>query len=261
MKNYLKLIAFIIFIINTEVTFAHKDKHKDKYKDKEKIVLPQEIGCNRLPSNAQLKTALLNARNQDNGGFDFEVWGTIVNRDGIVCTVAFTGTDRGEQWPGSRVISAQNANTANAFSLPNFALSTANLYKEVQPGGMLFGRQYTNPVDTSAAYAGPSYNYGTVTDPLVGKKIGGINVSGGGLALYDNSGQLIGGLGVSGDSSCADHNIAWRTRNNLNLDYVPQGISDNGRPDNIIYNSEQKWSHPVCSSNVQSISENLPLTK
>jgi hypothetical protein len=36
---------------------------------------------------------------------------------------------------------------------------------------------------------------------------------------------LIGGLGVSGDSSCADHNIACRTRHNLKLDYVPAGVS------------------------------------
>src|SRR5262245_42253421 len=53
-----------------------------------------------------------------NGGFGLNMWGTIVDRDGYVCLVAFTGGDRGAQWPGSRVISAQKANTANAFSLP-----------------------------------------------------------------------------------------------------------------------------------------------
>ena len=37
--------------------------------------------------------------------------------------------------------------------------------------------------------------------------LGGINVFGGGLALYNSDGRLLGGLGVSGDSSCADHNI------------------------------------------------------
>ena len=36
-------------------------------------------------------------------------------------------------------------------------------------------------------------------------RIGGVNVFSGGLALYDAKGVLIGGLGVSGDSSCADH--------------------------------------------------------
>ena len=66
----------------------------------------------------------------------------------MVCAVAFTGTDRGQKWPGSRVISAQKANTANAFSLPGLAFSTADLYSAVQPGGSLFGLQASNPVNT-----------------------------------------------------------------------------------------------------------------
>ena len=45
-------------------------------------------------------------------------------------------------------------------------------------------------------------------DPMVNKRIGGVNVFGGGLALYGSTG-LVGALGVSGDTSCADHNIAW----------------------------------------------------
>src|SRR5207247_2513347 len=49
-------------------------------------------------------------------------------------------------------------------------------------------------------------------------------------------GHLLGGIGVSGDTSCADHNIAWRTRHKLELDYVPAGVStDKDRPDNIIF--------------------------
>ena len=92
-----------------------------------------------------LKNALELAAAQANGGFNLEMWGTVVNRDGVVCAVAFTGNNRGDQWPGSRVISAQKANTANAFSLPGLALSTANLYTAVQPGGSLFGLQESNP--------------------------------------------------------------------------------------------------------------------
>ena len=52
-----------------------------------------------------------------NGGLSLNMWATIVDRSGIVRTIAFTGTKTGDQWPGSRVISAQKANTANAFSL------------------------------------------------------------------------------------------------------------------------------------------------
>ena len=164
------------------------------------------------------------------------MWGTLVNRDGVVCAVAMTGEDRGDQWPGSRVISAQKSNTANAFSLPGLALSTANLFAPVQPGGSLYGLQHSNPVDTDVAYGGKSKRYGQKDDPMVGGKIGGVNVFGGGLALYNEDGELLGAIGVSGDTSCADHNIAWRTRNNLSLDYVPAGVSgDPERPDNIIF--------------------------
>lgn len=193
-------------------------------------------GSSDLPSHAELQDALAAARAESNGGFNLDMWGTIVDRDGVVQAVAFTGGDRGDQWPGSRVISAQKANTANAFSLPGLALSTANLWAAVQPGGSLFGLQHSNPVDTDVAYGGKARNYGRHNDPMVGKKIGGVNVFGGGLALYNSGGEIIGAIGVSGDSSCADHNIAWRTRNNLGLDYVPAGVSgDAMRPDNIVY--------------------------
>src|SRR5436853_6892854 len=160
--------------------------------------------CAGLPSHGALQNALTLARNQANGGFNLDMWATAVNRDGLVCAVAFTGSDRGQQWPGSRVISAQKANTANAFSLPGLALSTANLYSAVQPGGTLFGLQESNPVDTSVAYRGPSQSYGQANDPMVGHKIGGVNVFGGGLALYNSAHVLVGAIGVSGDSSCAD---------------------------------------------------------
>jgi len=213
--------------------------------------------CDDVPAHAALQAALASARAQANGGFNLDMWGTVVNRDGIVCAVAFTGVDRGDQWPGSRVISAQKANTANAFSLPGLALSTANLYSAVQPGGSLFGLQLSNPVNTDVAYAGNPVQYGTATDPMIGGKIGGVNVFGGGLALYNASGKLVGAVGVSGDTSCADHNIAWRTRHNLGLDHVPGGVAGGNHPDNIIFDikthpfqmngvSDSGWGHPHC---------------
>jgi hypothetical protein len=85
--------------------------------------------CEGLPAWGDLENSLEFARGTANGGFDLDMWATVVDRDGIVCAVAFTGEDRGDQWPGSRVISAQKANTANAFSLPGLALSTANLFR------------------------------------------------------------------------------------------------------------------------------------
>jgi uncharacterized protein GlcG (DUF336 family) len=229
--------------------------------------------CGKLPDQAALKAALTAARLQSNGGFNLDMWGSVVNRDGIVCAVAFTGADRGSEWPGSRVISAQKANTANSFSLPGLALSTANLWAAVQPGGSLYGLQHSNPVNTEVAYKGPSSAYGTASDPMVGGKIGGVNVFGGGLALYNRNHVLIGAVGVSGDTSCADHNIAWRTRHTLNLDFVPGGVgADPTRPDNINYmglvptpSLANDFSHPICKiagvDNVSAISAALPPTQ
>jgi len=108
---------------------------------------------------------------------------------------------------------------------------------------------------------------------MVGAHPGGVNVFGGGLALYGPGGTLLGALGVSGDSSCADHNIAWRTRANLTLDYVPGGVSGQpGRADNIVYDivypaghpegvSAGGWGHPECSPAATLVSASLPTTK
>ena len=238
--------------------------------------------CRGLPTFSQLKAALDAAVQTETSGLNNHMWATIVNRDGIVCVVAFSGTDRSAQWPGSRVISAQKANTANSFNLDNhsssngsgqatgLALSTANLYSATQPGGSLYGLQHSNPVDTEDAYKGPSTNYGTPNDPLVGLKVGGVNVFGGGLGLYDSSKQVVGGLGASGDTSCADHNIAWRVRHALALDYLSgvAGVNaDPTRPDNIIFDivpnpfggtgtSAGGFGHPMCLNTFGS--ETLP---
>ena len=217
-----------------------------------------------LPTHAQLQAALKTVVVEENGGFGFHMWATIVDRDGVVKTVVFSGEDRGDQWPGSRVISAQKANTANAFSLPKLALSTANLFTAVQPGGSLFGLQFSNPVNTEVAYRGRSKNIGTKKDPMGGHKIGGINVFGGGLPLYDADEQLVGAIGVSGDSSCADHNIAWKVRHKLNLDNVPEGVSPT-KDDNIVNDitdgvSAGGWGHPKTTEKATEIAKALPNT-
>jgi heme-degrading protein len=117
------------------------------------------------------------------------------------------------------------------------------------------------------AYGGDPNAYGQTNDPMVGRRIGGINVFGGGLALYGTDKTVIGGVGVSGDSSCADHNIAWKTRFFLNLDNITGGVNPPGN-DNIIYDittdangraaSASGWGHPVCSSAATDIAKTLP---
>ena len=85
------------------------------------------------------------------------------------------------------------------------------------------------------AYSGNAANYGQPSDGMVNNKIGGVNVFGGGLALY-RGGQIIGALGVSGDTSCADHSVAWQLRRLLALNVTPT-------PDNITYGP---GAHPFC---------------
>lgn len=221
--------------------------------------------CRGLPSHAALQTALKDSTRASggptNGGLDFHMWATIVDRDGIVCAVAFTGQNRGAQWPGSRVISAQKAHAANAFSLDGLALSTANLYAATQPGGTLYGLEISNPVDPKEAYAGNPQRYGQPNDPMVGRKVGGVNVFGGGLGLYQG-GKIVGGLGVSGDTSCADHNVAWRVRQALGLPGTgaPPGVSPNGN-DGIVYDLDSGtpggFGHPVCSDGAVDVAEQI----
>merc|ERR1719188_1885728 len=117
-----------------------------------------DIGVSHSELVAQLKLATV-----PSSGLNFDMWATIVDRDGVVCNVAYSGDDRGSQWPGSRVISAQKANTANAFSLDGFAISSGNLYGTVLEQGSLYGLQASNPVNPEAAYGNGRFdtrNYG-----------------------------------------------------------------------------------------------------
>ncbi len=218
--------------------------------------------CEGLPTHKAFQQALVEARKEANGGLNLDMWGTLVARSGEVCLVAFTGDAVDAQWPGSRVISAQKANTANAFSLKGLALSTANLYSAVQPGGSLFGLQESNPVNVDDAYDGDFKKFGSEKDPMTGKRIGGVNVFGGGLALYNAKGEIVGALGVSGDTSCADHNIAWRLRHKLGLDHVPAGVSAD-KNDQIVYDinagkSAGGYGHPTCGGQENAIAAKLP---
>jgi uncharacterized protein GlcG (DUF336 family) len=224
-------------------------------------------GCGSLPDHGKLRAALQAAvkEGQDgNGGMGNQEWAAVVNRDGQVCAVVFSGPDRSAQWPGSRLIAAEKASTANALSAPNFALSTANLYFASQPGQSLFGLVSTAPPNPQAAFAGSPDAFGQPNDPLVGKPIGGIVVFGGGLALYDRQGKIVGGLGVSGDTACADHVVAWKVRHAVGLDAVPMGVARGGN-DNMILDlqgssSVSGFGHPSCKGGKPSdaVIESLP---
>ncbi len=189
----------------------------------------QGSGCSLSPSiihkvQGQLKP-VTQLPDQNGGIFKpNRMWSAVVDRDGRLCSIINTDATNGDAWPGSRAIAIAKAETANDFSNSALALSTANLYAPTQPGGSLFGLNNSNPFN-------PVFNDNSV--PAIGEVPGGIITFGGGVALY-SGGQVIGGLGVSGDSSCADHAIAYRMRAAAGFGSVPGGVAP-GNTDNIIY--------------------------
>jgi uncharacterized protein GlcG (DUF336 family) len=186
-----------------------------------------------------LKEGLIDADAADSTGLNNHYWAVVVNRGGVVCAVAFSGPSRDSQWLLSRQIAAAKAFTANGLSLDGAPLSTAQLYPWVQPGAPanpLFGLAAGNPVSPEDAYKGQFGQLGTKEDPMIGKRVGGTITFGGGLGLYSGT-DAIGGLGLSGDTACADHSTAWRLRNDL-------GMAPTSGNDKITLNNAS--GHPHC---------------
>lgn len=207
-----------------------------------------------------LKQSVKASGGPDNGGMPVNEWAAAVDRLGDVCAVAFSGNKPTDQWLGSRAIAVEKANTAVSFSLDTFAISTANLWAQSQPGGYIYGANTSNPVVAQEIYAGNPSEYGTNTDPLVGKHPGGVIAFGGGLALYQNK-KLVGGLGASGNTSCADHNVAWRVREKLKMDGVPDGPTAKHN-DAIVYDvvhgkSQSGWGHPTCGLHAPDVAKQI----
>jgi uncharacterized protein GlcG (DUF336 family) len=138
----------------------------------------------------------------------FNMWGVVVNRTGVVCAVAFSGSKLTDQWLLSRQIAAAKAFTTNGLSnSPSQKFTTAQLDAAVQPGGGLFGLAFGNPVDPAKAYAGPQSRWGTSRDPMVGEIVGGTITFGGGTPL-EQRGKIVGGIGVSGDTAANDQRVS-----------------------------------------------------
>lgn len=226
--------------------------------------------CAGLPDAAALKSAVqavVKEGSSKNGGMGNQEWAVIVNRDGIGCDVVFSGSTRSQEWPGSRVIAASKANTANGLSNSDYALSTANVFAASQPGQSLYSLATSDPPNPAAVIGNPA-SFGTPNDPMVGKAVGGVIVFGGGLALYNSAGKIVGALGLSGDTSCTDHIIAWKVRHNLHLDHVPMGPSP-AHDDNMILDYKNGYSpsgfgHPDCKGGmepsyiIESLSKDYP---
>ena len=173
------------------------------------------------------------------------MWAALVDRRGILC-----GTVKiGDAWPGSRAIAIAKAETANDFSNNKLALSTANLYAATQPGGSLYGLNNSNPFNPFFNQITTDNTPGLARGNGVGFNPGGVITFGGGVALYQGN-TVLGGLGVSGDTACADHAVAYKMRALLGMDSIPGGVGPNGT-DNILYASAgappSGFQHPHCS--------------
>jgi uncharacterized protein GlcG (DUF336 family) len=209
--------------------------------------------CDAVPSAAQLRKALIAAAGPDIGLFNGErMWAAVVNRNGELCAIVASIDDPTQVWPGSQAIAKAKAYTANAFSLDVLALSTARLYTFTQPGHSLWSLGQSNLFNPEFLNSPGQPGQG------LGKIPGGLIFFGGGVPLYKD-GKIVGGLGVSGDTSCADHEVAKTTRNTLN--YNPPG---GALVDDITYSSADgasPFTHPLCPNtrrNGTALGDELP---
>jgi uncharacterized protein GlcG (DUF336 family) len=208
------------------------------------IPAAQANPCAGLPTDADLRSLLraVGSTGPAAGGpigglFNgSRMWAAVVNRNGEVCAFGASTMDPTQVWPGSQAIAKSKAYTANAFSQDDVALSTARLYTLTQPGHSLWSLGQSNPFNPELL-APPSETSGRP------KLAGGMIFFGGGVPLYRN-GKIVGGLGVSGDTSCADHEIAKKVRSLGGLNPPAGELADD-----ISYSSKDGasvFTHPLC---------------
>jgi uncharacterized protein GlcG (DUF336 family) len=209
-------------------------------------------GCSALPDAGDLAKLLKAAPDSGEAGGLFHgraEWGAVVNRNGEICVVVPPSDSAGGYWPGSRSISMAKAFSANGFSTDTAALSTARLYTLTQPGHSLWGVAQPEPFNPNCL------------DPNATIKVCGGGIAfGGGVPLYKN-GHIVGGLGISGDTPCADHEIAKRIRHYAGLDPAKgQAVDD------IQYtktDGPSVYAHPLCPNtyrNGKKIGDEAPAT-
>jgi uncharacterized protein GlcG (DUF336 family) len=199
------------------------------------------MGCKDLPSAADLKRLLKEAAGAgEAGGLDGgrSEWAAVVDRSGRICATAVSTDDPTAAWPGSQAIAKAKAYTANAFSTDMIPMSTARLYTMAQPGHSLFGAATANGFNPACLQ--------TPQDRDKGPKLcGGTIVFGGGVPLYKGK-TRVGGLGASGDTACADHEIAKRMRDKAGFNPPGGAFSDD-----IWFtktDGPSVFAHPLCTN-------------
>jgi uncharacterized protein GlcG (DUF336 family) len=209
---------------------------------KEQQELPGEHrgkGCADVPSADDLRKLLKEAPGHGEvGGFGGRLeWAAVVDRSGVVCAVVVSTDDPTAAWPGSQAIAVAKAYTANAFSTDSVPMSTARLYTMSLPGHSLWSAANGNPFNPECLVKPEDHGN------QKGKVCGGTIAFGGGVALYKGK-TRVGGLGASGDTPCADHEIAKRIRDKAGLNPAAGPFIDD-----IQYSSADKasiYTHPLC---------------
>ena len=199
--------------------------------------------CSDLPSGDDLRKWLRAApgvEGEAGGLFSGKrEWGSIVNRQGEICATASATDDPASPWPGSQAVSKAKAYTANAYSADDSPMSTARLYTMTQPGHSLWGVGEPNPFRVDCLVSPTDMN------ATNGKICGGSIAFGGGLPLYKGK-TRVGGLGISGDTACTDHEIAKRVRHLAQLDPEKGEFADD-----IVFTSADgpsPFAHPLCAN-------------
>jgi len=214
--------------------------------------------CSDLPPAADLQRWLREAPGVDGeagGLYSGKMeWAAIVNRQGQICAVTVSTEEPASAWPGSQSIAKAKAYTANAYSTDVTALSTARLYTLTQPGHSLWGVGEPNPFRADCLVPPEA------ADSTTGKVCGGSIAFGGGVPLYKGK-TRVGGLGVSGDTACTDHEIAKRVRHLAHLDPEKGPFADD-----IVYaavDGPSPYAHPLCLNtwrNNQQVGDETPGT-
>jgi len=201
-------------------------------------------GCDGLPDSAALKKLVTDAPSRGEiGGLagGQHEWAAVVNREGELCAIAVATAgqnpdDPAVAWPGSKAIAKAKAFTANAFSSDTTPMSTARLYTMSLPGHSLWSAANGNP-----------FNPKCLTAPSAQDDLhlvcGGTIAFGGGLPLYKGQ-TRVGGLGLSGDTPCADHEVAKRIREAAQLAPEKGNLADD-----IVFagvDPPSIYAHPVC---------------
>src|SRR5215831_12436916 len=91
--------AAAIFVLTATTAFPAPQSNRDNDDEQGNN---NSSACSGLPGYTALKSALDSAVAAETSGLNLNMWATVVDRDGVVCAVAFSGINRGAQWPGSR---------------------------------------------------------------------------------------------------------------------------------------------------------------